>query len=116
MDDARHLKYTGVSNKLILENLRFLHNKGAQIILRFPVITGINDSEDHLEKLTHFLKKETPGLRKIDLLPYHALASNKYLKFNLPNLMKDVKEPGKEAMRQLKSRFEKEGFEVKIGG
>lgn len=116
LDDAVHLKYTGVSNKTILENLRLLDKEEAQIILRFPVIPGINNDQDHLKELIGFLKKETPRIKRIDLLPYHNIAGHKYQKFNLPNRMKGVEEPGEKAVQDLKLTLEKEGFDVKTGG
>ncbi|MGC8989950.1 MAG: glycyl-radical enzyme activating protein, partial [Verrucomicrobiia bacterium] len=51
MDDAKHVRYTGVSNKLILENLRLLDGAGAHIWLRIPIIPEVNDSPADLEAI-----------------------------------------------------------------
>ena len=48
MDDDRHRKYTGVSNRLILSNLQRLSAGGAQVIVRIPLIPGVNDDEQNL--------------------------------------------------------------------
>ncbi len=46
MQENIHKKYTGVGNKLILKNLKFLHESGKNIILRLPVVPGVNDLMD----------------------------------------------------------------------
>jgi len=48
-DYSRHVELTGMGNKLILSNLDYLYHNGASIILRCPLIPGINDIPEHLE-------------------------------------------------------------------
>lgn len=69
-DPIRHEEYTGVSNELILDNLRRLHQAGSRIILRLPLIPGANDRQDHLEALS-LLSRELPQVEKLEVLPYH---------------------------------------------
>lgn len=66
---------TGVTNTLILENLKRLSGK-TDIIIRIPIIGGYNDSEAELEQIALFLK----GIKiiKAELLPYHAMGEHKY--------------------------------------
>jgi pyruvate formate lyase activating enzyme len=71
-----HKQYTGVENKLILENLRKLYAAGAKILLRCPVIPGLNDREDHFKALAN-LSKKMPDLAGLEILPYHKLAASK---------------------------------------
>lgn len=59
IDPEKHKKYTGVSNEKILENFTILSEKSARekkfkIIARTPLIPGINDTEEDMEKLRHF--------------------------------------------------------------
>lgn len=75
-DPQLHRKYTGVDNEKILENLRFLHDSGAHVLLRCPIIPGLNDRDEHLEKLAA-LYHSLPRLVGIELLPYHALGASK---------------------------------------
>ncbi len=90
MDSSLHKQYTGVDNTLILENLAKLLSTGAKIIIRIPVIAGINDSVEELEKIKSFIKSY-PSVQKIELLSYHGMGEHKYAaigreaeKFNPP--------------------------------
>ena len=73
MDDHLHRKYTGVSNKQILENLVFLSVQGAEIRIRYPLVPGINDTPEQLGDLATFLEQLPRPVEGIDILPYHAL-------------------------------------------
>ena len=75
-DPERHLAYTGVSNRLILDNLRGLDQAGAQTILRCPVIPGLNDRPEHF-KAVAALANEMAHAQEIHVLPYHALGESK---------------------------------------
>jgi len=115
MDDTEHQKYTGVSNKGILENLRYLDSINKNVVIRFPVIPNINDTKNNIKEMKVFLSK-LKNIRKIDLLPYHNIANHKYTKFNKQNKMIGVEALSKEGMESLKKEFEKIGFTVGIGG
>ncbi len=72
-----HIDGTGVSNKLILENLKRLsdHFKGS-IIIRIPVIHGFNDNSEEVMKISGFLKNIRYDA--IEILPYHKMGEHKY--------------------------------------
>ncbi len=75
-DELLHKKYTGVSNRLILENLYKLNDKGAQIILRCPIIPTYNDREEHFAELAKIANK-LDGVVQIEIMPYHPLGKSK---------------------------------------
>ena len=77
MDDARHQKFTAVSNELILSNLRALAEQGENIILRVPIIPGINDDDENIRQLGAFAAT-LPNVNQMSLLPYHPTAVEKY--------------------------------------
>lgn len=117
LDDTRHIEYTGVSNTGILDNFRMILDSGKDVILRIPVIPGINDDLEHLEQLRKFvvgLKAE--NLKKISLLPFHRIGISKYRKFKMEYRMNDTKQPDTERMKGLKEFFSETGIQVKIGG
>ncbi len=117
LDDARHIEVTGVSNQLILENYRFLLENAREMMLRIPVIPGINNGKDHILSLVKLIiDYRTPVLKKINLLPYNKIGSSKYKRFNRINKMEGVEPPAKEEMRLLKEMFSETGVKVKIGG
>jgi pyruvate formate lyase activating enzyme len=82
MDDARHRKFTGVSNRLILSNLRRLSAAGAQIIVRIPLIPGVNDDAQNLHLTQQFLAS-LPHAVGVEVLPYHDIAQAKYAALDL---------------------------------
>jgi pyruvate formate lyase activating enzyme len=82
MDDDLHREHTGVSNRLILDNLRRLAESGHQIILRVPLIPGITDGENNLRAIAE-LAHSLPTILRVDLLPYHDSARLKYQRLGL---------------------------------
>lgn len=76
MDARRHQEFTGVANETIRSNLRYLSAHRKKILVRMPLIPGVNDSEENLRDTGAFLKE--CGLSRIQLLPYHAYGAAKY--------------------------------------
>ena len=75
--ESLHIEGTGVSNRLILENLgKLSERRECEIIIRIPVVPGFNTGDDETEKLSRFVK----GIRhkKVELLPYHGMGKFKY--------------------------------------
>lgn len=75
-DEQKHIQFTGVSNKTILQNLKKLFESNAKIIIRIPVIPDVNDNLEEMKNIKDFLKDYKP--EKIELLPYHKLGEHKY--------------------------------------
>ena len=71
-----HKDGTGVSNRLILENLQKLSDKNAEIIVRVPVIPEFNGNDYEMQKIADFLKDLR--INKVELLPYHAMGEHKW--------------------------------------
>lgn len=82
-DDARHRRATGAGNAGIRANLRRLHDAGARIRLRCPIVPGWNDRADHFAGIAA-LAAELPRLEGVELLPYHGLGGGKAARFGLP--------------------------------
>lgn len=114
VNDARHQKVVGVSNSSILENLSILASEPASVVVRIPVIPGVNDDVQNLEQSFQLLDKL--GLRKVDLLPFHATGIEKYHRLSLTCRIGDLKPPTQEKMQEIAARFSCRGFEIRIGG
>ena len=80
-DGELHRKLTGVDNALILENLQKLNDLGANIILRCPLIPGVNDDEKHLLAIARLAEKLS-NVRAVHVEPYNPLAKSKYRQLN----------------------------------
>lgn len=76
-DDELHQKYTGVSNRQILENAGILCEGNTPFVIRIPLIPGVNDNELNFRQ-TAKLIAGAKALQKIELLPYHKTAGAKY--------------------------------------
>ncbi len=76
ISEEEHLKYTGVSNKKILDNLFFLDGTGAKIILRCPIIPNVNLTENHFDGIAALAGK-LENLVAIHFEPYHPLGIDK---------------------------------------
>ncbi len=100
MDSEKHKLYTGVSNDLILENIRKAGQGIPQLklIIRRPLIPGVNDSKEELEALGQFLA-ELPGVDHLQLLPYHRLGTDTYRKLGLEYPLSETEVPDDEHMK-----------------
>jgi pyruvate formate lyase activating enzyme len=76
-DEKQHLKYTGVSNQKIIENLALLADLKKEIILRCILITGVNDNEQHLRAIAG-LSNKYANISKVELMLYHDYGSHKF--------------------------------------
>lgn len=72
-DNGEHIKYTGASNKLILENAAYLKSSGIRHLFRTPLIPGITDTEENLSAISKIV-----GNSPWEKLPYNELAPSKY--------------------------------------
>jgi pyruvate formate lyase activating enzyme len=115
MDAEKHLRYTGVSNQLILDNLLRLSESGARIFLRVPVVPGINDDPANLDEIGR-LAASLPGVERVDLLPYHQAAAVKYANLGVEYRLDDIQPPSPDAMQALAARLGRCGVSVHIGG
>lgn len=82
-DPTRHKAYTGADNVMILQNLAFLCDHPVRVILRCPIIPGLNDRKEHFEYLAA-LSRRYRGVEGIELMPYHKLGTSKAQHMGLP--------------------------------
>lgn len=81
-DSDEHKRWTGVENKLILQNLKALCESGKRFVVRVPLIPGVNDSLENM-MATKKLIEGCKNLDRIELLRYHKTAGAKYAKVNM---------------------------------
>jgi pyruvate formate lyase activating enzyme len=114
LDPAAHLKYTGVPVEPILANLEALIEAGRNIIVRVPLIPGINDSPENIEALADRLRRL--GLRRIDLLPYHKIGADKYDRLGMTRPLGDIEPPPAADVARIAAGLAAQGFAIRIGG
>ncbi len=93
MDDRKHRAFTGVSNEKILSNVPKVAGLGVPMVVRIPVIHGVNTGDGNLESTFEFIKREAPRAR-LELLPYHTYGAGKYEELGLLPPPDSFKTPG----------------------
>lgn len=101
-DSQKHKQYVGVGNELILQNLKKLFMTGAKIWIRIPVIAGVNDSIEEMQRINKFLV-ECGKPEKVELLPYHAMGEHKYRSIGRESPV--FKAPDTDTMKRLEKYF-----------
>lgn len=114
MNDEIHRKFTGVSNEIILQNIKLSDELAKEIIIRIPVIEGFNADLQSIGAIAQFSKSLT-NLKRIDLLPYHNYGENKYQAIGREYSLKELKSPSKDKMERLKALVEIMGIPCTIG-
>jgi pyruvate formate lyase activating enzyme len=115
MDEERHRAFTGVSNRLILENLEALSRIHPAIWIRIPVIPGLNDDLGEVERIAEFAAS-LPGVRQVNLLPYHEGGRYKLARLGLEATLEPMPPPGDEEMERMAMIFRSRGLNTKTGG
>jgi pyruvate formate lyase activating enzyme len=113
IDDEKHKMHTGVSNKRILKNLKYLSKTNKEVIVRIPIIPKHNDSKEDINQLISFLKSLNSKYL-VNLLPYHKLGSFKYKALGRNYELETLELPSIENLEQIRLKFEKNGIDAKI--
>ncbi len=96
-DEERHRRLTGAGNELIKRNIKRIAESGKTLVVRYPLIPGINDSEEDLRAFGSWLSESCPGT-PAEILAYHRFGLSKYDMLWRPYSLPDVKEPDAEAL------------------
>jgi pyruvate formate lyase activating enzyme len=90
MDESKHKQYTSVFNQMILDNLQKLSRTKAHIIVRIPLIPGVNDDVKNIELSSVFLAG-LPFLDEVELMPYHEIGLEKYQALGMKYKLNDIR-------------------------
>ncbi|MEW6624036.1 MAG: glycyl-radical enzyme activating protein [Bacillota bacterium] len=115
MDEDLHIKYTGVSNKLILRNLKELSLCHEAINIRFPLIPGITDDPDNIAKIGEYTAS-LKGISQVNVLLYHHMGADKYYRLNKDYPLQDISKSGSIIIEAAAQKLEEYGLKVRIGG
>jgi pyruvate formate lyase activating enzyme len=115
IDDDRHRSLTGVSNRSILMNLEALARAHPDVRIRVPVVPGITDGAEQIEAIARYVAS-LPGIRKVDLLPYHATGLHKYAGLGEAYPLGRIKPQSSERLEEIAGRFRAYGLETRTHG
>ena len=111
-DPRLHEKFTGKPSTPVLENLGKLHDAGAEIVLRCPMIPEHNARREHLDGIAA-LAHRLPRLQGVELLPYYDLWRAKLERFGLEStLPESVKPPDRKTVDSWKSYLRERGVRL----
>ena len=99
-DSDIHKSATQQSNEQILSNFAFLCESEKPCIIRTPVIPGVNDDPETIQRIAR-IASDAPGLLYYELMPYHPLGTGKLESLGLPPESNLLTPPSAEQMESL---------------
>jgi len=114
-DNDEHIKFTDVSNKLILNNLKELTSLGNKVTIRIPLIPEITDTQKNLSDIVSFIAT-LKNVKQIDLLPYNKISESKYKRLKKPSILGELQVQSEEKLLEIKSLFDSLNIKVSLKG
>lgn len=113
-DDDKHREWTGVSNQIILSNLKLLNDLKKDIVLRCPIIPTVNDNDSHFEVIAKTAVKYD-CIKRVEILPYHNMGESKRLQLGLNIKLSHIETPTSEQKEKWLTKLYDLGCEAYIG-
>jgi pyruvate formate lyase activating enzyme len=113
MNRQEHKKFTGKYNDVILRNARLIVEKGVPMIIRVPLIHGINDSEENLGETARFVS-ELDNKLQVNLLPYHRFGIGKYEMLDMDYQLNNIEYLNDEQLQRAMEVFKRYGLDCEI--
>lgn len=107
---AKHKEGTGVTNELILSNMKHAITSGKEVLPRIPVIPGFNNTLDDAVQFADTL--HTVGASRCQLLPFHQFGENKYHLLDQAYAYQDVPSLHREDLQDYLQMFIEQGVEA----
>lgn len=108
LDSDKHRRCTGVDNARIRTNLRLLLERGAHVVVRMPLIPGVNDDAEEMRRTVAYLKEL--GVTRFALLPFHQLGRGKYASIGQPYALSELAPPDEAHVEALQKMIAAAGL------
>lgn len=113
-DTERHRRLTGVDNTVIISNLREIAAAGGKVVIRMPIIPGLNDDEENILACCDIIGSlGTDPI--VNLLPYHNISGEKYRRVHREYTIPDIEAPTDEHMEELRKLMTSRGIDARVG-
>lgn len=112
-DEAEHKSLIGASNGLLLQNLARLNALHKRIVLRCPLVPGVNDSQAHLRAIAA-LPKQYDRIEAVEIMPYHSLGETKRAQLGQMESLPDTEQAGAAQKQQWLEKLLAYGCKAKI--
>ena len=115
MDSKIHEEFTGVPNEKILKNVKLI-SEITNIMVRVPVIPGVNEKKEDILKIAEFAKTlNREHLMGLNLLPYHSMGENKYKMLGRDYKLHGLQMMNRDDINVLREQVEQTGIPCKVG-
>jgi len=115
-DPVAHRKWTGRSNETIIRNLGLVVKKGVPVVIRVPLIAGINDSDEELRNIARLAAGSLKKPSKVELLPYHRFGMGKYQMLDRKYQLEELTTQTDAQIQRARQIFESFGLECEVVG
>lgn len=105
-----HRQLTGQPSELILQNLHRLCAQRAQVLLRCPMVPGLNATADHFAAIGE-LSRRYAGQLQVEILPFHRSGSGKYVELGLRDPCRDVPPPDESTLQTWRDLIQEHGVQ-----
>lgn len=112
LDPERHREITGVDNELILSNAVMISQSNIPMVIRLPMIPGLNDSIENLKATASFVARLK--IERADILPFHTLGRKKYDCLAMTYRLGDLKPYTQEEVAEIVKTLSRCGLEVNV--
>ena len=102
IDEEKHKKLTGCSNRNILDMASYLSEQGKAMWIRHVLVPGVTDDEEDLKRLRAFVES-LKTVERFEILPYHTLGVFKWKELEIPYRLEGVDPPTKEQVDRAKA-------------
>jgi pyruvate formate lyase activating enzyme len=116
MSSEEHRRKTGAGNEQILDNARKASRMVPEMVVRLPLIPEFNNDPPALHALGAFVRDELPGVRRLDLLPYHSTGQSKNTRLGREYALSGLAVLTREQIDDARAILESYGLSVRLGG
>lgn len=113
-DDEKSRYYTGQTFRLIHENLGKTRERGKEVIIRYPMIPGVNDDAESIHRIIEIAKEA--DIKKLHIMPFHQTGKPKWEGIGRPYFLSDMIEPENEDIQKVLDIFLAAGLDASVGG
>lgn len=106
-DEAMHRQYVGIDRSAVLAAFALLGEEKQPVVLRAPIIPGLNDNEEHFAAI-RALKAKYPNIRRAQVMPYHTIGRGKYGEIGLPYTLSSLENATEEQRAVWQARVDAE--------
>jgi pyruvate formate lyase activating enzyme len=111
MNSETFAEYVGTGFDMVMRNLAKVAENASRVIIRIPVIPGVNDDEDSIDQIISVLL-QYPRVREVSLLPFHRTGFDKYRRLGRNWQMGDAHNLTQEDLQPLNNKFAAAGFQL----